>query len=721
MTVSTATHHVIAQSSAVTLSTRANDRYVEIPGDLPGIVIFLHGVNDPGVSYEIVEKGLCQGLNERLSRTDLTPGVYGQDYETAKNGKTPSKADAKYLHNPDLYEYQRLAATASHSGFIPFYWGYRALNDDVAKRSNTENVEAIKGASFDDKDNLMVRGQYQDIRGNRLDAGFAKEGGFFDNATNNIPDMYGDGFKAPVSGKALTRMNLTGNYTYIGDSPTRAYFVLAAHRLAMLVSEIRNIQASPEAAEHGDPKDDTITIIGHSQGTIISLLAQAILVQKGERCADCMIMVDSPYSLVDTDGSKQTGTAKLKTLVDIVNAVTRQPYSIPALASLLIGQETHHGRTGSNWTPDVGKRRGKDGKDWITFDERDNRGKVYLYFCPEDTTVALKRIQGIGTFGVPDTIDGSPAMDALKDKRFYQRMWTRLERDKHADGHFKPVMVGMPPAHLDVRTDTQRRDAGPDSGANAIVNAITTTAHVFKETRFVNGEALKPPYAPNLYGLEEIKGGPSAGVADQAGMMRVSDVDQDIALGNRYAELKWIDVALLKSPPDLDAYKAKFNANKDVEHQSNSWRISPLSALGQVYGVQREQTPAEARLDMEQTRAGLTPNSYHSAILNAEENHRWVTAMDVAIGQAVSLDDPDWRDMLCTLAEWRHESKAMSNITTKDVYQRLRPATQALFEATATYYQSGEFPNETLVPMSLPPLVSSDPPIEPTHPSRGKK
>ena len=40
----------------------------------------------------------------------------------------------------------------------------------------------------------------------------------------------------------------------------------------------------------------------------------------------------------------------------------------------------------------------------VVFPERDNRGKVYLYFCPDDTTVALGDVHGIGTYGVPDML-----------------------------------------------------------------------------------------------------------------------------------------------------------------------------------------------------------------------------------------------------------------------------------------------------------------------------
>ncbi|MGN7982504.1 T6SS effector phospholipase Tle3 domain-containing protein, partial [Burkholderia sp. 22313] len=37
---------------------------------LPGIVIFVHGVNSEGEWFDAAEDGLCKGLNRRLGRLD---------------------------------------------------------------------------------------------------------------------------------------------------------------------------------------------------------------------------------------------------------------------------------------------------------------------------------------------------------------------------------------------------------------------------------------------------------------------------------------------------------------------------------------------------------------------------------------------------------------------------------------------------------------------------
>ena len=55
-----------------------------IPPHLPGVIIFVHGVNSEGEWYDDAEEGLCAGLNDRLRRTNetkLTPNSYSDDAE----------------------------------------------------------------------------------------------------------------------------------------------------------------------------------------------------------------------------------------------------------------------------------------------------------------------------------------------------------------------------------------------------------------------------------------------------------------------------------------------------------------------------------------------------------------------------------------------------------------------------------------------------------------
>ncbi|MGS0539198.1 T6SS effector phospholipase Tle3 domain-containing protein [Xanthomonas oryzae] len=703
--------YVVAQANALLLPNRMGERLVEVPADRPGIVIFLHGVNDPGAAYPTVEKGLCQGLNERLSRIDLRAGQYGVKYAEAKASKAkPGDRDyrtvAAVKYDPDTYLYQRSEDITSklptHSMFIPFYWGYRASDNEIAKDKRGNPTR--------------LRSQYQDTAGNRLDANFAKAGGFFVNATSNLPDMYGKGFEKTLKTRGVQMVS--PDFTYFGNAPPRRYFVLAAERLAMLVSEIRRLAP-----------DDTITIMGHSQGTMITLLAQAMLAERSQRCladrsqrcADCLILVDSPYSLLEPEGEEQTSQAKLRTLINIVNAVTTQPHARPALSELQVGAPGYGGRTGHGWTPSQGTRLDAEGKQ-IVFAERDNRGKVYLYFCPQDTTVALDQVQGIGTYGVPDMVHVAwkrkfysaertatlPAMDALKDMRFHQRMWTKLLRGG------KPVAVGLPPQHIPLRMEDEARYPG---GGVAPATTLSQTP-LPQEGRYVNGEALHPPHAPHMeegeadarqYGSStSLRGTPT-----RAGKDAPDDVSVNVALGNPEASLGQYMVTERFSPGELHASELqeltdRFNAqHPDINDQTPGYICNGSREMG--YIVQRYATPNEVRAQMTHNPAALVDNSYHSAMLRSIENHRWVTAMDVAIGQAQTLDDPEWRKVLIAFANWRtpfkpSESQPAGQLTFRELanFEKLSPEAKMLAQQTADYYKYGNFPK----------MVSDAPPVD---------
>ncbi|WP_449467333.1 T6SS effector phospholipase Tle3 domain-containing protein [Stenotrophomonas humi] len=624
----------------------------------PGVVIFLHGVNDPGASYASVEEGLCQGLNERLDRADLRPGRYGVDYRAVKRKPEDQRnqRDREVLDDPDTHLYLRKGDHAK-SIFIPFYWGYRAAEHEVQRDA--------KG------DPTKVRTQYQDKRGNRLDRNFGKAGGFFVNATNNLPDMYGEGFDKFIRHGVNPTLP---NSQFMGTGPHRRYFVLAAERLANLVSTIRSIYPS-----------ETITIMGHSQGTLITLLAQALLVDRQERCADCVIMVASPYSVLST--VTPAGHDTLAALIRIVEQVTAQPYPMPALDNLVQGQSKAGGRAGARWNPQHGQRIGKDANT-VVFPERDNRGKVYLYFSPDDATVGLDTVAGIGTLGVPDLVLGRKAMEKLKHMGFYQRLWTK----RHRDG--KPVLVGAAQERQVLRAEGETRHAAGWSIKSAAAQPMSLGVYLT-----TNGEALVPPHAPQMFGGEAIKGTPTT-----LGKDRHDDVTRNIALGKEGAVFPWVPLPATYTGMNADAARQKFNAeNEDENAQTRAVRNASMFTRA----LEREMTPNEARAWMGRAESQLEDNSYHSAILRDPENHRWVTAMDVAIGQGLSLEDRDWRQLLTLMADWRMKPERLKRMKDSPRWSELSEATKKLIEASSRYYNTGEFPAASLVDLDkLPSLVS---------------
>jgi hypothetical protein len=502
----------------VTLPGKDNKKIVGVKHNLPGSIILVHGVNDIGVSYDAVESGLCEGLAERLCG-DLTPGRY----------RLPQKADqSKLEEDPDAVFYKRQITEDTHSPVIPFYWGFREESAHVSDWRKTPHGQAL------------------DRYGNRLDRDYSKEGGPFANATTSLPDMWNRG-KSDGRG-SLDRAARDATHPIL-KNPGRLYMILAARRLAAVISMIRDYD-----------NDETVSIVAHSQGCLLSLLAQAFLLdpkmqqdQPGARPADTLILCNPPYSLIDqvpttaalvngysggdvqmTAGNKdryqfisggQTLHARLTTLANIVNGVHAQKHEAPALSEL----------------NDTKKHVGAVGPKWEATKDRDNRGKVYLYFSPEDMTVAFAGVEGIGWQGVPEFQRGhqltsveTKASPGSKDvapqqKRtvtiqkpivrtplaelgngFFQRVFTLKRRPDFRNG--ESVLVGQAPHDFTLRVsgeDDQAHTAISDSWESYFLrehlpgpDGAKGDASSEEKTRFnlrrISGERLLKPVTASL-------------------------------------------------------------------------------------------------------------------------------------------------------------------------------------------------------------------------------
>ncbi|MFP1752606.1 hypothetical protein ACLECX_07945, partial [Lonsdalea quercina] len=116
---------------------------VQPPLQLPGIIIFVHGVNSEGEWYNNAEEALCEGLNRRLGldskdvKHQLKANIYAEGYfescgESNKEGgscygdKDGGKKQ-KWTIPP------RKITEEGRSPVIRFYWGYRATDNDIGK------------------------------------------------------------------------------------------------------------------------------------------------------------------------------------------------------------------------------------------------------------------------------------------------------------------------------------------------------------------------------------------------------------------------------------------------------------------------------------------------------------------------------------------------------------------------------------------------------------
>jgi hypothetical protein len=721
--------YVVTRACAVLQPGRKRDRVVDVPREKPCNIIVVHGVNDVGTSYNAVEEGLCAGLEDRLYR-QFKPGTYRMPGEKDKE---------KVLDDPDLVFFKRAMPPDMDSPVIPFYWGFR----EVGTASRT------------------VNGQKTDRNGNRLDKDLSKGGGPFGNATSSLPDMWNRGVYAPVdpAGDPLRPVK-TG--------PGRLYMVLAARRLAALISMIRQYE-----------QNDTVNIVAHSQGCLLSLLAQAFLIEMGERTADTLILNHPPYSLDEKMGvamrgatffqgdkdqtmeafydlidGRQSVHARLQTLVNIVAGIAKSKATAPVFARL--SETDCGGMVHGRWKPDA---------------DRDNRGKVYLYFSPEDMTVALDNMRGIGWQGVPDnvaymryaspnsingpsneTLFGSvPTMMTVGRKAlgelgvsFRQRVFTAKLRPTAGLGKAGPVMVGQPPHDFVLRLpgeDDQAHVAASGRTLRDSLPELKTNNGVPRQgIRTINGEALKTPCQADIHGSQVSADKiPAKSMLarvereDRGPCEEVDPIDAAIAVTSgsglqiRSEVLPTVVVGSIQGGPpgdivrDLNHLEAAYNREKfpGSTNPDNMVRILAAKRLfdGSVRAMIRE-SPNEARLRWQQE---YSPKSFHSVIFASRKNHRQVTAYDLSIGSGKAASDPKFLAYLCAVADWRLK------IPEKNIRPRLGILTledflisfnayvasepdwrKELIVGNATYYSRGDLPGLPLLTGKLWEIIVSE-------------
>ncbi|MDR5750070.1 MULTISPECIES: DUF3274 domain-containing protein [unclassified Caballeronia] len=322
-----------------------------VPPHLPGIIIFVHGVNSEGEWYDDAEAALCEGLNKRLNRLDLQANEYSSVDETTRR-PTP-----------------RRLTKLGNSPVIRFYWGYSAKEGTEKKwRIPLRNYHGFDAWA---PECIAESGPWY------------WGGGPFQNGTNNLQQCWSQGgLKRHVFGFDLQHLN-TETDRQLQDAPPRLYYAHAAQRLADLVDEIR------AKCPH-----DTITLMSHSQGTMIAMAATTLCKQ---RAPDALFVMNSPYAMDDkiTDavacgGERPTAEARVNTFRNIANRIKQD--KLVFTESLM--QQLQCGATEDMnfWRPDLKLHWG--------LPERDNHGRVYVYFSPHDRVMGATPLQSIGWQGL---------------------------------------------------------------------------------------------------------------------------------------------------------------------------------------------------------------------------------------------------------------------------------------------------------------------------------
>jgi len=244
----------------------------------PGIVIFVHGVNSDGEWYAAAEEGLCKGLNERLKRSChhlQHRGVEGGELKAVNYG---AEITAEGFLHPEMSADTLIRDAGTFSPVIRFRWGYKASGEELQKYG--------KGIYLNE----------QDYWG----------GGPFANGCSALADLWKDGLSEGLFlWNTIQHMNPFPE-RQVYSCPPRAYFVLAAYRLARLVEAIRQQQA-----------DVPVTIVCHSQGTMVAMVAAFLGARlpkaDGVPCvADNYVICNSPYSLAKRNSAENWVASNLR-------------------------------------------------------------------------------------------------------------------------------------------------------------------------------------------------------------------------------------------------------------------------------------------------------------------------------------------------------------------------------------------------------------------------
>ncbi|MFC5510805.1 DUF3274 domain-containing protein [Massilia jejuensis] len=649
---------------------RVSDRVIEHPRDKPCNVIIVHGVNDVGTNFSEVEEGLCAGLEQRLSRC-FKPAKYS----------LPTDKD-KVVEDPDATYFKRKVTSDTDSPVIPFYWGFRELG----------------------KQTRTVNGQKTDRFGTRLDKDMSKGGGPFANATSTLPDMWNRGVGAPLD-------LMSDPLRPLKNGPGRMYMVLAARRLAALIAMIRDYEP-----------DETVTIVAHSQGGLLSLLAQAFLMERGERTADTLILTHPPYSLeedlnwkvdianfffggedapmkghYDRIAGLQSLHGRLQTLVNIVQGVAKAKATTPAFTK--INEAECGGMVEGRWKPDG---------------DRDNRGKVYLYFSPEDMTVALENMKGIGWQGVPDYIQGTEAKYKQVKKRigrgsdydfvtrmewvpstvtrmplkelgdsFRQRVFTSKQRFDLRTRKVVPVLIGQPPHDFALCIKGEDDHAHVAESGRGLRASLQVAKWPIQQgdkpedqrygIRRINGEPLIKPCLADMRGNQiDANGIPASSThsrlaaADRGPCEEVDPITAAIAISIENGlrinpEVRPDPTGRVSDPGvqvpipkhDLDRIEVAYNAEKNPNGTTEENKFTIVRAMRYPDGKVVAMVRESRDAARRRWQHEVSAKSFHSAIFDSRKNHSQVTAYDVAIGRGKASTDPNFYAYLCAVADWR--------------------------------------------------------------------
>ncbi|EOF5101235.1 DUF3274 domain-containing protein [Salmonella enterica] len=430
------------------------------------------------------------------------------------------------------------------------------------------------------------------------------------------------------AGDALLELYIEGLLedagSYETDRLTQKGFEYACRRLADLILKIRRDDSA---------KDDTINIVAHSQGTIITMLANMWVKAEGQNPADCVILCHSPYSLENRwlenaqPGNQQTDEARQQTLAHFCNMMKiNDRYD----GNLSHDESYIKQLYDDNCLTDKGQAA------WATETySRNNFGLVYNYFCPDDQVVSMMPIQGMGWRGIPDNIA------SFMGKNVRQRVFCKDESVGEKTG-YRYIAKDIRKLNRDRVPMPEPKIKDPDIPPQDV-------------SYFYNDVVINAPLLPVSFDFE---------LNGQENNYRSKIDGNDISI-SRAAIMAEVFVEETVDVPDTPEFQTlPFHQVLNDKQLSEVSLIHNITAVsGQkvdIYAtnyytasnrlkIQRRMTEDEMKEMLEKG----TTYSQHSSIVSNDDVPEKAMTYDLAIGQCKAFNNTElWRDLLLQ-ADWR--------------------------------------------------------------------
>ncbi|XXN66231.1 T6SS effector phospholipase Tle3 domain-containing protein (plasmid) [Enterobacter ludwigii] len=599
----------------------------KIPIHYPGIIFFVHGVNSTGEWFSSAEENICNGLNDRL-------GLNGTPYMLVPNKYTCDNAGDfdKYKRDREL-----LNSENANSPVVRFYWGYRA-------KDGNEDIYKIPLVNLNNEDYHHLRNQGADPEILCGKGPWFWGGGPFQNGTNNLVSLWGEsGFNEKLRYVGAEVQTFAPDFDrLLKNAPPRKYYAHAAKRLSDLIDSIR--EKYPR---------DTISIISHSQGTMIALAATAL----AQKAPDSLFILNSPYAM-NTKSSDYfslpdqeilSDRAREKTLEAIIEKIAKRASFLPfdKYNELFVGQSDDN----QPWTPAINhkskiplktKTYVPDGLEssganypivkpklredittserWIS--ERDNHGRFYIYCNPHDRVMGSTPLLSLGWQGLPNNgLDQKPHKLLTKYKgHLFQRMMAR-STSCGAEPNSKTPFWPLP----------DKKPFWDDGGDLLTYNT--------------------PDYQTLDINAEEVPNPIPASDMMQFDMTRPNGGERWDKKPKSFEGAGWGQSSMLKSgnmTPNDDTFNNFVVLYPKIQVPSGEYRQSG-SEYPKAQPVMRLETDEERRI---RVGAFISQPTDHSTLPNNPKFMRQVVAYDLPIGFCDATWDKEFMNKLRNIADW---------------------------------------------------------------------